>query len=1234
MWHIDLAQLKARLFGGGGSNLAGFVDRLIRAEARGRIPASEVDSQLRANIKDGGVDTKVNQPIPGDRTGWFGVPTAWQYKAQEASDIDPAHLRKEINSPEVKLLIEKGYGYRLCIAGDLPPKKRREWESILLSEAQRINPQAPPPLVVALDKIQAWASSYPSTVLALIGLGDHVLDHEQWKAKETTVTPAFVPLDAWHSQAEHIAAHVDLEVLPPDACLSVQGAAGAGKTRLVLETLSAIDAACPLIAYADDPEVAVRVARHLAGTDDTVCVLVADECDAATRKKLNDILVACRERVRVVCIDNSGLRPVGGRPEIEVPIMGREAVATVLEKNFPHIPSDIRQAFASLAGGFVRIAAALCKHWSPGQKGVGVLPSGDLEEYVHLLVKDGIEVLAVLSMLEKVGFRREVEGELVALCEATGLDAAQCREVARRMKTAPGFVAEAGRYLYVTPEIVARIAFAEAWRRWVAADPQQFISQKLSSALGERFIERARAMGGEEVLAEIAGLFRGWLVEQTPETLSSERGVKLLSTLVESDPDRGLPALRALVNSATPEQLRRVPVYGGGREIGPRRQLVWLCERLMSFPEYFRDSERILFRLALNEVERGLGNSATGVWKQAFQVHLSGTATPFLERLKVLERRLQAEDPGAMELSLDALHGALQGRSHRMDGYQMVGGRLRPEDWHPASGAELRACYVEMVEVLSRLLSSASDSTAGKAAAFTASHTGVLLGRGLLEECKSLISAAHLSEEQLAVVLSQAQSFVDIERQRSSSGIQNGKAEYLAAVEQWIQDLEPTDFAGRLKSLVSRNPWDRRVYRAATGVGKEVQRIADEIVADPKLLSDHWPWLLSDMAPSADVLGMAAGKQDRGLVLLSALFGSAIRHKSVRFLRGYVRGLLNWIETNQTSVRSGLEALVTACPELGMDVVVSAGDLAGGVTRALSLVEEGHVPAAQLGMLAFGAGGRSLDSTELARVVCCLADRAHSGDAESRRAGINLVASTLYELDTKPDPAFFAENSTRECVWRLMEGPEEAFRGIEGYHWNRVAEVLSKWDSRRAVGMIAKVLLWDAYDLRGEAEACLTAQAKTNPIEVMEALGDALMDPERGALLQLGVHRDIVAALPAAVVTDWLQKAGSPGALVLARHVPRPFVDEAGTPVVPSVTEYLLEHFGEDEAVFRSFCIGVHGSETWVGDPTDQILKEADEALLFIEHPLPKVREWAALESEGRRKFAADMRQENEERFL
>ncbi|MEM9272689.1 MAG: hypothetical protein AAGA80_06960 [Cyanobacteria bacterium P01_F01_bin.143] len=124
MWTINSYNIFA-LRTPGGDRFTEFVDALIRAEAYVQgVPLSEISTNLRTNLGDGGVDTEVKQDMLHDNTGWFNVPTCWQYKATTFAGIYSSNLIKEINKSYSTELIKKGYGYRFCICDDLTPEKK------------------------------------------------------------------------------------------------------------------------------------------------------------------------------------------------------------------------------------------------------------------------------------------------------------------------------------------------------------------------------------------------------------------------------------------------------------------------------------------------------------------------------------------------------------------------------------------------------------------------------------------------------------------------------------------------------------------------------------------------------------------------------------------------------------------------------------------------------------------------------------------------------------------------------------------------------------------------------------------------------------------------------------------------------------------------------------------------------------------------------------------------------
>ena len=205
MLKLDGRQLLL-LKGGGGEKFAHFVDQLIRAEAYvGGLAQSEIDTQVRANIGDGGVDTRVKGAVPRDRSGYLSEPTCWQYKAEEAKDLkdratkaDPfPFLTEEVQKSEVVRLVKLGFGYRFCFLGDLPAANIAEWEAHLLKECQNITSKPATPRVVAADKLVAWAHRFPRTSSCVHPFPHLIFNLDVWRSNVRAVTPEYVPNDGW-----------------------------------------------------------------------------------------------------------------------------------------------------------------------------------------------------------------------------------------------------------------------------------------------------------------------------------------------------------------------------------------------------------------------------------------------------------------------------------------------------------------------------------------------------------------------------------------------------------------------------------------------------------------------------------------------------------------------------------------------------------------------------------------------------------------------------------------------------------------------------------------------------------------------------------------------------------------------------------------------------------------------------------------------------------------------------
>ncbi len=1221
--------------GAGGENLGRFADALIHAEAQtGGLSLSAVHTQVRANIPDGGVDTRVDQPVPGDTSGWLQVPTIWQYKAEEARKLTEAALREEITKPHAVDLIKRGYAYRLCVASDLSSPKCEKLELVLQQAARSINTDCPAPRVVAIDQLSAWASRYPFVAGMVRSLPLELLNSPTWAQGVTHVTPTYVKVPEWQGHHTAILAHTDFASPVHEPCLIVEGEAGVGKTRLVYEALASRPSANAMVGYCANDGKACEIAAWLAINPTATGILVVDECSHDTRMKLGELLRGHASRIRVIVIEHSGRREKSDVAQIWLERLPGELLREVLARNFPHVPVERRAVYADLAGGFVRFAADLCGTYVPGvdeQLGPALRSVSDRLRW--RLSEDQLSVLQALALFPRIGFRDDVKDELDALVLATGIAKRTFEDAVRQTKDAPGFIAVAGRFWYVTPAIVAKVSYSEAWSRYVGSDLPAFVAA-LPGSLVRGFLERAAAYGNEEVKSAVSNSFRDWLGHLTIEQLADSHTAELTATVTEADPDRALPSLRAVIESAPDGSLASINGHLGVGTRGARRHLVWLCERMAAFPEWFHDAETILYRLALEESEPNIGNNATEVWTQLFQVHLSGTAVPFRERLTILQERLQSTDSRGTSLAVAAIDKLLSERGFRVTGRTFVSGRMLPPDWQPSSRREAADCIRQALSVLGSTLRSTGPIVAQAAFDLVIKNVGSLVGRGFLDEIQAMLDGLAIDESRRAKLLQAIDEFISFRVGRPGPNASPQWLEYLNRVASWADTLRPTQFAERLRTLISRNTWDVGVRDEAGEIAPQVRALAREVIEDPSKLDGVVTWLNTEDAKSAPVFGAALAERDVGGVFIAPILEATIATGSGALARGYAYKLSMDHPQAARGLVPYLDRLAAASPSAAYDVLAAAGDAVDGFKRALDLVDRGVLPAVSIAGLAYSVGSRKPHAEEFRDVIARLV-KAHqqTHDAAPRRAGLQALSVAVHFKSREPDyAAALALADVKHHAWALVNA-DSAGHPSEAHDWETVVEWLFQDNPAVATRLIAHRLISGP---RGEdgARELLVGYAGAYSKEVMDAFGEVLLDEQHGWQLQVEVYHDLVASIPAPVVIDWLRRHGVEGARRLARHLPAPQVSSSGQLVVPEALEFVLTEFEDDDDVFNNFVTGCHGFESWWGDASGRLTQEAAEARKFLSHPLRRIREWARMESEQRHRVAHHEQQAHAEMFV
>ncbi len=1219
----------------GGDQFTELLDACIRAQAFVcGIPDSEIRTNLSTTIQDGGVDTQVCKPVSEDPTGWLkDSQTIWQYKATVLSNIiDKKYklkkLEKEVNKSHAKECIKKGYAYRLCVCDNIVSEQKETIEKSLNSIIRKINTDAPLGKVLAVSDIAVWVNRYPALVLSYFRFDLPVLHLKAWGNNITTVTPKFVPVPEWQDIMNGIKQHVDFSKKTTDVVFSISGEAGVGKTRMVYESLNSIPQATALTVYTSDDQSAYNLAIMLANNFELQAIVVVDECDVVLRERLRDLLRGAKNRVRIITIDNSGERLRSHMPEIWLEKIHPNIVETILAENYPDVSEERRHIYSDLAGGFVRLAADLCQNdKSIVKSGTVTSAFRNICDYLHRrLNSEELSVLEALSLFSKVGMKGDVSNQLNDLCKLIHMEDQNFREIANRLHDTCGFIGRGGRFYYVTPEIIAQIAFDFAWNHW-AGELEEFLSKTPSSLL-ENFLKRASKSAKEEVRHIVGNFFRKWANTLTGTDLASVEKTKRLVTLVEVEPQTYLPIVYKIIDKSSQKQLISIEGYSIGARWGPRRLLVWLIERIVGFPEYFPTAEKILLKLALAESEPHIGNNATGIWKQLFRISLSGTATPFSGRLQLLSDRIFSNNSKISHLAIETLdsvfHSMFAGRL--VYGPSIIAGRIPPKKWNPKTKQEYAECAGQAITLLQKMVSSTDSSLQQMAGEVIIKHARNLLALGFLKEIKSILDKFCLDDKMWLQLIEKVGNFLrfDCDTQLAS------KARYIDEVKRWFERFISADFHGKMLTVVGVGSWHFLTLEDESKWKSELHSLATECIKNPNKLENEIEWLCSPTAKETMALGDEIGKIDKDGALLDMMFKSAINSKCSRFAAGYIQGLLESSPQQIKRVNKWLDKVQTKNPNLAYDLCMVGGRPTKAFERVLKLIDDRKLPVTHLRGFTFGIHRTSLTQEEFEKILKRLIIPTKGSNKLSRKIAIEFIAYGLADKTKQKTIDFLERKRIRSLAWRLMKITAKDGGG-NPHWWAEILELLSNYDVDKAAHLSSRGLVSKNYEHKKMCEKSLGALAHKSPDIVMERIGEVILDKKLGWHFYINSYRSLICSLPESTIINWVRKHGVEAARRIARHLPKPHLSSDGKPIVPPLTEFILTEYEDDERAFHEFCAGIHALETYSGNIAARHEEEAEIAKKFFGHPLRRISEWAQIEYDDAKREAKQWREYRQE---
>lgn len=1169
----DILELSGR----GGEPFADLINRLLQAEAAmAGAPGAAVTS-LRVDERDGGVDARldVSRPSPA---GWFASPTCWQYKS---GSLPPRKASAEVNKPYVRELLGQGYAYRVCLRAGLTPLKRANLEKALIAAVAKINSDAPPPRVLDAGNLADWCSQYPALVISQFKphLGN-ALHFDTWRNVARASTESFIADERFERMRTVIQEHLRFAELPASAVITVGGAPGSGRGRLVFESIAGTGVE-PLLLYADTDAQADSITTTLVNETSTQAVVVARECDAATVARLRERLSGSRKRIRMIAIAPADTAE--DRYDVWVDRPEREVIKRIIDSNFSAVEETRRHALMELGHPYLPVILELLARESLTRQG------GDLARVIDPLSRtidasirpEEREALAIAALVDRVDLRAESSEQLAALARVADRTEKELRILLSSLHARRLFSGDEEDVIHVEPAAVASVLFRDAWWRWgtsIGADEQLRLA----------VLARAAKCHDVDVRESVALQHERWMHRVRTADLASEELAHRFVVLVEIDPPAYLPVLVKMMESATPKALR---------DFAGRSSVTRLCDGLAGFPECFDGVERVLFRLALFETQTFM-NNATYYWTGLFAVALSSTTVPFADRLKRLESRLaHAVAAGELDLAFHGLSIMFSNYYWRLAPESYVGGRLRPTEPLPSESA-FRADRWSAFALLQQLVATQRDELRARAIALVMEKLWFFLSEGLLAELREIVTPSVLTEAELQKTLTTVRDFVSVyDDQRETNT-------YLDDVRSWIDGLFPPGSEQRVWKFFTRDQDPDELEPEAVEIAPDLLRSDIDFAQVQRVVE-------RGNAYRAVLLGNALGVIDEHASRLIEIVAAAKPAQGFSFYGGYVRTLLVHHPQHSGAVNALLDQLEASDPEVCAEIALGGWRDTQALERLIRLIDEGKVDPRRARDLA-ASGERGFSAAEFAQVLDLLrskADRAPS----AADTGLEMIWWRLHSRGQ-------ADAVELEAVTRFIDSVTLTDSSADNRrHWGMAIEELAKHDPATAVLLAAKGLGSGSEDVQFRAQKLLAALAKDDPAGVASAVGRAIVAREGPGWYFIRLSA-LYRALPSDTVKTWLDQTGVEGARAIASHLPWPRVVD-GQPFVPPVTEYVLGAFEEDDEVFTAFCRG-EVVRSYIGDIEEEHLKEAEKWRMFLNHPLRRIREWASDEVDQAKRSA------------
>jgi hypothetical protein len=706
------------------NQLVELLRKLLYSEAqRFGLSLRGVLAPLQITVADGGEDARVSWEAGIEKTDYF--PSRFCIFQSKATDPKPGGWKKEVwtkstqklSQPELNEAVEKAIALRGSYIGFTSAALTGDkYDSRVKGIRQGIQDAGSDPnLLTAIDiydanKIADWVSQYPA-IAAWINEKQSGLSLKsfqtiaRWGSKSDIASIAQISDTADRFQIDQDEASQQLvsRTLNSNALVfekakdrivdhlavagrfvRVLGLSGVGKTRFVYEVLrdessTAKIALATSAIYCDLREIGnqiFQIAEALASERKSALVIV-DECPRETALKLCDTVGAEGSDLRIVTIGNDN-QSIKNDNCLNISITPADGglIEGIIRQRYPKADYSDVSFINELSGGFPRIAVLATDNYS---EGLPILKS--VEDAVERILLgcgirrvEQIRAIECLAMFKLLGADGNTSSEIDFVAENLARQTGD--EMYEHLAHAAGqaIVEQRGDYFMVQLLPIASFLGKRRLDLLRVTKILNFIEQA-SPSLRTSFLSQWRYFDNSKTIAKVAQhlLKMGGLCCSI-DGLNTDLGTQCLNAIVHVVPDDVADVVRHIYGNLSVDDLMR--------SVERKRDLLQVLEVLVCRKKTFRIAALLIMRLAATE-NKPLSDDATTLFKQLFQLGLSGTEAEPSDKFSILDQGLLSDDERVISVCVEALE-----RTLRRDGFSrtssvQVGSQPPIKDWAP-----------------------------------------------------------------------------------------------------------------------------------------------------------------------------------------------------------------------------------------------------------------------------------------------------------------------------------------------------------------------------------------------------------------------------------------------------------------------------------------------------------------------------------------------------------------------